>query len=163
MIRPLESLYPTQNFLIRQVYFTTICSKTLLCKPKIKERLVEYVHLLPNCLNHLLKAFNDLCLKCRSEVEDFKMCVLSAGMYSPSGGEARIDGHSISSELNVARQSLGLCPQHNMLFSDLTVYEHFMIFAMVGFIYGLLYICLKYSYHWKYLTSNSTLMYLFRH
>ena len=60
---------------------------------------------------------------------------LSAGMYSPSGGEARIDGHSISSELNVARQSLGLCPQHNMLFSDLTVYEHFMIFAMVGFIY----------------------------
>ena len=54
-------------------------------------------------------------------------------MYSPTSGEARINGHSISRELNEARQSLGLCPQHNMLFGDLTAFEHLMIFAMVGF------------------------------
>jgi ABC-type multidrug transport system ATPase subunit len=54
------------------------------------------------------------------------------GMYSPSGGHARINGHSISTEMSEARQSLGLCPQHNMLFTDLTVYEHFMIFSMVS-------------------------------
>ena len=53
-------------------------------------------------------------------------------MYSPTGGEARIDGHSINSDMIEARRSLGLCPQHNMLFSDLTVYEHFMIFSMVS-------------------------------
>ena len=29
------------------------------------------------------------------------------------------------------RQSLGLCPQHNMLFSDLTVEEHLIFFAMM--------------------------------
>ena len=29
------------------------------------------------------------------------------------------------------RQSLGLCPQHNMLFSDLTVEEHLIFFAML--------------------------------
>jgi ABC-type multidrug transport system ATPase subunit len=53
-------------------------------------------------------------------------------MYSPSGGEAHINGHSISTDMASARQSLGLCPQHNMLFTDLTVYEHFMIFSMVS-------------------------------
>jgi ATP-binding cassette subfamily A (ABC1) protein 3 len=55
-------------------------------------------------------------------------------MYSPTGGQAEINGHSISSDMTGARQSLGLCPQHNMLFTDLTVYEHLMIFAMVDFL-----------------------------
>jgi len=53
------------------------------------------------------------------------------GLYSSSGGEAEINGHLISNNMAKARESLGLCPQHNMLFSDLTVYEHLMIFAMV--------------------------------
>jgi ATP-binding cassette subfamily A (ABC1) protein 3 len=53
-------------------------------------------------------------------------------MFSPTSGDALISGHSIREDLSEARKSLGLCPQHNMLFGDLTPFEHFMIFAMVG-------------------------------
>ena len=58
------------------------------------------------------------------------MSVLT-GMYSPSGGTAYINGHNISTEMSQARKSLGLCPQHNMLFTDLNVSEHFLFFGMV--------------------------------
>ena len=33
--------------------------------------------------------------------------------------------------MDQVRQSLGLCPQHNMLFEDLTVREHLVFFGML--------------------------------
>ena len=60
------------------------------------------------------------------------MSVLT-GMYSPSGGSAIIGGYDISTQMDKIRQSLGLCPQHNMLFTDLTVKEHLLFFGMVMF------------------------------
>ena len=53
------------------------------------------------------------------------------GMLSASGGSAIINGYSIENQMSSIRQSLGLCPQHNMLFSDLTVAEHLIFFAML--------------------------------
>ena len=53
------------------------------------------------------------------------------GLYSPSSGTVYIDGYDIKDNLEKVRESLGLCPQHNMLFTDLTVREHLMFFAMV--------------------------------
>ena len=53
------------------------------------------------------------------------------GMLSASGGSAAINGYSIENQMSSIRQSLGLCPQHNMLFSDLTVEEHLIFFAML--------------------------------
>lgn len=53
------------------------------------------------------------------------------GMISPSYGSALIDGSDIKTEMNLIRKSLGLCPQHNMLFMDLTVEEHLTFFAML--------------------------------
>ena len=38
------------------------------------------------------------------------------GLFSPTGGTARINGCNIYSELEQARERMGLCPQHNMLF-----------------------------------------------
>jgi len=58
------------------------------------------------------------------------MSVLT-GLYSPTSGSAMINGHSISSSLDKVRESLGLCPQHNMLFEDLTVREHLVFFGML--------------------------------
>lgn len=52
-------------------------------------------------------------------------------MYSPSGGTAYINGNDIRTDMASARKSLGLCPQHNMLFTDLNVVEHFLFFGMV--------------------------------
>eukprot|EP00040_Diaphanoeca_grandis_P036072 m.228737 g.228737 ORF g.228737 m.228737 type:complete len:2030 (+) comp33545_c0_seq2:117-6206(+) len=51
------------------------------------------------------------------------------GMYRPTSGDAFINGHSVSSETNVARSSLGLCPQFDILFDTLTVREHLIFFA----------------------------------
>ena len=58
------------------------------------------------------------------------MSVLT-GLYSPTSGSARINGHSITGNMDKVRESLGLCPQHNMLFEDLTVKEHLVFFGMV--------------------------------
>ena len=50
------------------------------------------------------------------------------GLYSPSGGEATINGYSILDSMDRVRDSLGICPQHNVLFDRLTVKEHLDFF-----------------------------------
>ena len=40
-----------------------------------------------------------------------------------------IYGHDIRSSMDLIRQSLGMCPQHNVLFDDLTVEEHFWFYT----------------------------------
>jgi hypothetical protein len=62
----------------------------------------------------------------------FKFLYLFAGMYSATSGSVHINGYNIHENLDKVRESLGLCPQHNMLFSDLTVMEHLLFFAMVS-------------------------------
>lgn len=39
------------------------------------------------------------------------------GLFPPTSGTAYIMGKDIRSELSAIRQSLGVCPQHNVLFS----------------------------------------------
>lgn len=51
------------------------------------------------------------------------------GMLVPTSGSAIINGKDIRSETNGARASLGLCPQHNILFDELTVREHIVFFS----------------------------------
>lgn len=51
------------------------------------------------------------------------MSVLT-GMLRPSTGTAIINGYDIRKSMDKARESLGLCPQHNILFDDMTVGEH---------------------------------------
>ena len=62
------------------------------------------------------------------------MSVLT-GMFSPTSGTASINGHDITEDMGGVRSSLGLCPQHNMLFEDLNVREHLRFFGMVILIY----------------------------
>lgn len=57
---------------------------------------------------------------------------VSAGVYAPSGGEAEVGGWNIATHLKEAREELGLCPQHNMLFVDLTVLQHLLFFGRVS-------------------------------
>lgn len=52
-------------------------------------------------------------------------------MFSPTSGSVYINGYDIRDNLDKVRESLGLCPQHNLLFTDLTVLEHLVFFAMV--------------------------------
>ncbi|XP_026750211.2 phospholipid-transporting ATPase ABCA3-like [Galleria mellonella] len=51
------------------------------------------------------------------------------GMVPPTSGSATINGYNIVTETELARKSLGICPQHNVLFPDLTVAEHIIFYS----------------------------------
>uniref|UniRef100_A0A6E8W4G1 ABC transporter domain-containing protein n=1 Tax=Anopheles coluzzii TaxID=1518534 RepID=A0A6E8W4G1_ANOCL len=51
------------------------------------------------------------------------------GMFSPSSGTALVNGYDIRNNIDAVRGSLGLCPQHNVLFNEMTVAEHIEFFA----------------------------------
>uniref|UniRef100_A0A1B0A2W5 ABC transporter domain-containing protein n=1 Tax=Glossina pallidipes TaxID=7398 RepID=A0A1B0A2W5_GLOPL len=51
------------------------------------------------------------------------------GMFPPSSGTAIINGSDIRTNLDGARMSMGVCPQHNVLFDDLTVADHLKFFS----------------------------------
>ena len=45
---------------------------------------------------------------------------LLTGLYPPTSGTAKINGHDISDSMDTIRKSLGFVPQHNVLFDTLT-------------------------------------------
>jgi ABC-type multidrug transport system ATPase subunit len=45
--------------------------------------------------------------------------------------DVSIYGHSVITQLNDARLSMGVCPQHDVLFDHLTVREHILFFAQL--------------------------------
>ncbi|EDS44170.1 ATP-binding cassette sub-family A member 3 [Culex quinquefasciatus] len=51
------------------------------------------------------------------------------GMIAPTSGTAYLNGHDVRTEIEGVRRSLGICPQHNVLFDELTVEEHLRFFA----------------------------------
>lgn len=51
------------------------------------------------------------------------------GLYPPTSGTAEIYGMDIRSDMDIIRQNLGTCPQFNVLFDNLTVYEHLWFYA----------------------------------
>ena len=55
-----------------------------------------------------------------------------AGFLPPTSGTAFVNGHDIRKDIQGVRTSLGLCPQHDILFDSLTVHEHLTFFAKVG-------------------------------
>jgi ATP-binding cassette subfamily A (ABC1) protein 3 len=56
---------------------------------------------------------------------------LLTGVISPTSGSVYVNGYDIRDNLDEVRESLGVCPQHNLLFTELTVLEHLLFFAMV--------------------------------
>lgn len=51
------------------------------------------------------------------------------GMFPPTTGTATINGSDVRTNIDGVRESIGLCPQHNILFDELTVREHIIFFA----------------------------------
>jgi len=58
------------------------------------------------------------------------------GMVAPTSGKAWINGLEIGSNMADIRQLIGVCPQHDILWPDLTVQEHLEIFAAFYFLVG---------------------------
>ncbi|CUM57953.1 ABC transporter, putative [Bodo saltans] len=53
------------------------------------------------------------------------------GMLAADAGDCYIYGHSIRNELRAVRQEIGYCPQHNVLWPELTCEEHLNFFASI--------------------------------
>lgn len=51
------------------------------------------------------------------------------GLISPTTGDALIYGHSILNEIHQVRKMTSVCPQHDILFMELTVTEHLQLFC----------------------------------
>ena len=54
-----------------------------------------------------------------------------SGFIPPTSGTAYINDKDIRTDIESVRESLGLCPQHNILFGSLSVQEHLEFFAKV--------------------------------
>ena len=54
------------------------------------------------------------------------------GMYESTEGKAIYNGYNIldSNNIDIFREKLGICPQHDILFEDLNVREHLEMFAI---------------------------------
>ena len=53
------------------------------------------------------------------------------GLYEPTAGTALINGLDIRDDMESIRESLGICPQHDVLYDNLTVYEHLKLFCQL--------------------------------
>lgn len=57
-----------------------------------------------------------------------------SGLLSPTEGTVFIGGKNIGKEMNKIVTDLGLCPQEDILFPDLNVFEQLQFFCMVNII-----------------------------
>ncbi|KAH8345395.1 hypothetical protein KR084_010845 [Drosophila pseudotakahashii] len=51
------------------------------------------------------------------------------GMFPPTSGTAILNGSDIRTNIEGARMSLGICPQHNVLFDEMSVSNHIRFFS----------------------------------
>lgn len=51
------------------------------------------------------------------------------GLYPPTSGHAYVNGLDISQKMDEIRRHMGLCPQQDLLFDELTGREHLLIFG----------------------------------
>ena len=53
------------------------------------------------------------------------------GLYAPTSGTIFINGKNLQTDLSSIRRELGVCLQQDVLFDNLTVREHLLLFASV--------------------------------
>ncbi|KAH7975581.1 hypothetical protein HPB52_003531 [Rhipicephalus sanguineus] len=53
------------------------------------------------------------------------------GLQKPSSGKVYIQGYDVAKNMSQARHAITYCPQRDMIFADLTVWEHLLYIAAV--------------------------------
>jgi ABC-type multidrug transport system ATPase subunit len=51
------------------------------------------------------------------------------GLYPPTSGDAKMYDKSVRSQMDEIQKTLGVCPQHDILFDLLTVREHLYLYG----------------------------------
>uniref|UniRef100_A0A674IMW1 ABC transporter domain-containing protein n=1 Tax=Terrapene triunguis TaxID=2587831 RepID=A0A674IMW1_9SAUR len=153
----IEAVFPGQygipkpwNFPFLKSYWFGESSSDAMCQTGPAEVLVEQppAHLRPGVsIRNLVKiyrnsskvAVNGLSLSFyEGQITSFlghngagkttTMSILS-GLLPPSSGTAYVLGRDIRSEMDSIRKTMGMCPQHNVLFDILTVEEHIWFYG----------------------------------
>jgi len=53
------------------------------------------------------------------------------GLFPPSSGTAYVNNYDICTDIQSVRSSLGVCPQYDVFFDELTVDEHLRFFCLM--------------------------------
>ncbi|KAG5510488.1 hypothetical protein GH5_06688 [Leishmania sp. Ghana 2012 LV757] len=61
---------------------------------------------------------------------------MMTGMTTPDEGDCYISGYSVCDELDRVRQQVGYCPQHNILWSELTCRDHLEYYGKLKGLFG---------------------------
>ncbi|KAF9289189.1 hypothetical protein BGZ68_009887 [Mortierella alpina] len=54
---------------------------------------------------------------------------LLTGLYSPTSGTAYVAGANIRTDMAIVHSKIGVCPQHDILWEDLTVGDHLLFYS----------------------------------
>jgi len=58
--------------------------------------------------------------------------MMLTGCMPQSSGDIKVKGFRIPEQIRTVRSSMGFCPQHNVLWDELTVFEHLELFGNLG-------------------------------
>ena len=107
-------------------------SAGVVLQPAMISRLTKFYHQKRPVVNNLSfgverkECFGLLGVNGAGKTTTFRMLT---GDEAPSSGDAYINGYSVLSELNRARENVGYCPQFDALFSKLTATEHLTFYS----------------------------------
>ena len=52
-----------------------------------------------------------------------------AGLTPPTSGDVSVFGKTLTNDINGVQRELGICPQHDILYADLTAMEHLRLYT----------------------------------
>ena len=68
---------------------------------------------------------------------------MMTALTSSNGGTMNVGGYDVATETSKVRENIGVCPQHDVLWSQLTSLEHLKIFSMLkGYVATVGLVCL---------------------
>ena len=82
-----------------------------------------------DCLNLSIYAGQITCLLGHNGAGKTTTIAVLTGLYEPTSGECLVFGHSVARATRRVYQLLGVCPQHDVLWAQLTVQEHLELYA----------------------------------
>eukprot|EP01128_Nolandella_sp_AFSM9_P010418 TRINITY_DN7197_c0_g1_i1.p1 TRINITY_DN7197_c0_g1~~TRINITY_DN7197_c0_g1_i1.p1 ORF type:complete len:1837 (-),score=357.54 TRINITY_DN7197_c0_g1_i1:66-5192(-) len=72
-----------------------------------------------------------LCLLGHNGAGKTTLINMLTGLFLPTEGTALIEEHSVRHDIDTIRRTMGVCPQHDILWGELTAREHLELFAIL--------------------------------
>lgn len=131
-----DEFHETSNGQSTSNYFERVLDPSLVPRVRISHLVKQYSNSRdkPPAVNDLTLTMYEsqiTCLLGHNGAGKTSTISVLTGLYPATSGDCIIYGNSISRDLMAARQSMGICPQHDVLFDNLTVLEHLRLFERI--------------------------------